>query len=54
VKLFVGSLFSGDRVWIKAYPRTITHWLTVRHQYRWMKVDDRELDRILSRVEEAC
>jgi GT2 family glycosyltransferase len=54
VKLFVGSLFSGDRVWIKAYPRTITHWLAVRRQYLWMKVDDRELDRILSRVEEAC
>jgi GT2 family glycosyltransferase len=53
VKLFVGSLFSSDRVWIKTYPRTITYWLTVRHQYLWMKVDDCELDRILSRVEEA-
>lgn len=54
VKLIVGSLFSGDRVWIKAYPRTITHWLAVRRQYLWMKVDDRELDRILSRIEKAC
>jgi GT2 family glycosyltransferase len=54
MKLFIGSLFSDDRVWMKTYPRTITYWLTVRDQYLWMKVDDRELDRILSRVEEAC
>lgn len=51
VKLFLGSLFSGDRVWIKVYPAALLYWLAVRRNYLWMKVHDRELRQILSRIE---
>jgi GT2 family glycosyltransferase len=54
VKLFLGSLFSRHRVWIKTYPVTLVYWLAVRRRYRWMKVQDRELSRILSRIGEQC
>ena len=54
VKLLIGSLFSGDRVWIKTYPATLLNWLAVRRRYVWMKVRDRELSQILSRLEIAC
>jgi len=50
-KLFIGSLFSGDRVWIKTYPATLLYWLAVRRNFRWMKVRDRELSQILARIE---
>jgi GT2 family glycosyltransferase len=50
-KLFLGSLFSGDRVWIKTYPATLLYWLAVRRNFRWMKVRDRELSQILARIE---
>jgi GT2 family glycosyltransferase len=53
-KLFVGSLFSGDRQWIKTYPGTLLYWLGVRRRYRWMKVRNRELGQILSRIEQEC
>jgi GT2 family glycosyltransferase len=53
-KLLLGSLFSGDRVWIKTYPATLLYWLRVRRQYAWMKVRDRELRQILSRIEKEC
>jgi GT2 family glycosyltransferase len=53
-KLFVGSLFSGDRLWIKTYPSTLLYWLGVRRRYRWMKVRNRELGQILSRIEQEC
>ena len=52
VKLFLGSLFSGDRVWIKTYPATLLYWLRVRRHYLWMKVRDRELSQIFSRIEQ--
>ncbi|PYV64415.1 MAG: hypothetical protein DMG97_34920 [Acidobacteria bacterium] len=51
VKLFLGSLFSGNRVWIKTYPATFLYWLAVRRHYLWMKVRDRELRQILSQIE---
>jgi GT2 family glycosyltransferase len=51
VKVFLGSLFSGDRVWIKTYPATFLYWLAVRRRYRWMKVRDCELSQILSDIE---
>ena len=51
VKLIIGSLFFGDRVWIKTYPATLVYWLSVRWRYRWMKVGDRELRQILSRID---
>jgi GT2 family glycosyltransferase len=51
VKLFVGSFISGDRVWIKTYPATLRYWLGARRHHRWMKVRDRELSEILSRME---
>ncbi len=54
VKLFIGSLFSGDRVWIKTYPATLLYWLAVRRHFLWMKVRDRELGQILSRIEKEC
>jgi N-acetylglucosaminyl-diphospho-decaprenol L-rhamnosyltransferase len=54
VKLFIGSLFSGDRVWIKVYPATLLYWLAERRHYLWMKVHDPELSQILSRIEKAC
>jgi N-acetylglucosaminyl-diphospho-decaprenol L-rhamnosyltransferase len=54
VKLFIGSLFSGDRVWIKTYPATLVYWLRVRRHYFWMKVHDQELSQILSRIEKEC
>jgi GT2 family glycosyltransferase len=54
VKLFIGSLFSGDRVWIRVYPVTLFYWLAVRRRYLWMKVHDRELRQILSRIEKEC
>jgi len=54
VKLFLGSLFSGDRVWIKVYPATLGYWLAVRRRYLWMKVGDRELSQILARIEKEC
>jgi GT2 family glycosyltransferase len=50
-KLFVGSVFSGDRVWIKTYPATLLYWLAVRRHHLWMKVRDRELSQILARIE---
>jgi|SRR5437667_2042629 len=54
VKLFIGSLFSGNRVWVKTYPVTLLYWLAVRRQYLWMKVRDRELNQILSRIRKEC
>jgi hypothetical protein len=54
VKVIIGSLFSGDRVWIKTYPATLSYWLAVRRHYLWMKVGNRELRQILSRIEEEC
>jgi len=54
LKLFIGSLFSGDRVWIKTYPATLFYWLAVRRHFLWMKVRDRELSQILSRIETEC
>ena len=54
LKLFIGSLFSGDRVWIKTYPATLLYWLAVRRHFLWMKVRDRELNQILSRIETEC
>jgi GT2 family glycosyltransferase len=53
-KLFIGSLFSRDSVWITTYPATLVYWLGVRRRYLWMKVDDHELSRILSQIEEQC
>jgi N-acetylglucosaminyl-diphospho-decaprenol L-rhamnosyltransferase len=52
VKLFLGSFFSGDRVWIKTYPGTLLYWLGERRRYLWMKVRDQELSQILSRIEQ--
>ena len=54
LKLFVGAIRSGDFLWIKTYPATLFKWLALRRRYRWMKVDDRELGQILSRIESAC
>lgn len=54
VKLFLGSLFSGDRVWIKTYPVVFVYWLAVRGRYLWMKVGDRELSQVLARIEKEC
>ena len=54
VKLFIGSLFSGNRVWVKTYPATLLYWLAVRRRYLWMKVRDSELNQILSRIGKAC
>jgi len=54
VKLFIGSIRSGDFLWIKTYPLTLFKWLALRPQYQWMKVNDRELSQILSRIEAAC
>ena len=54
VKLFLGSLLFGDRAWIKTYPVTFLYWLAVRRRYLWMKVRDRELRQILSRIEKEC
>ena len=54
LKLFTGGIRSGDFLWMKTYPATVFKWLALRRSYRWMKVDDRELDQILSRIEAAC
>jgi len=54
LKLLVGSLATRSRVWIKTYPATLAYWLAVREHYLWMKVDARELERILSRIEAPC
>jgi GT2 family glycosyltransferase len=54
VKLLLGSVFSGDRVWIRTYPATLLYWLAVRRHYLWIKVRDRELNEIFSRIEKAC
>ena len=54
VKLLLGSLFSGDRVWIRTYPATLLYWLAVRRHYLWMKVRDSELSQIRSRIEQEC
>ena len=53
-KLFVGSLCSRDRAWLKTYPATLLYWLGVRRRFRSMKVDERELNEILSQMEEQC
>ena len=53
-KLFVGSLFSRDRVWIKTYPSTLLYWLGVRGRFSSMKVRERELNEILAQIEEQC
>lgn len=50
VKLFLGSLFSGNLVWMKTYPATLRYWLGVRRRYLWMKVRERELSQVLSRI----
>jgi GT2 family glycosyltransferase len=54
VKLSIGSLWWGDRTWIKTYPATLLYWLQTRRRHRWMKVRDRELSQILSHIEEPC
>ena len=54
LKLLVGSLVFGNRVWIKTYPATLVHWLAVRRRYVWMKIHDRELSQILSRIKTEC
>jgi GT2 family glycosyltransferase len=54
VKLFAGAIRSGNFLWMKTYPATLFKWLALRRRYRWMKVDDRELDQILSRIETPC
>jgi GT2 family glycosyltransferase len=54
MKLFIGSLFSRDRVWIKTYPAALLYWLCVRRHFRWMKVRERELSQILSRIKTEC
>jgi GT2 family glycosyltransferase len=51
LKLSVGSLLSGNPVWIKTYPAALVHWFGVHRRYLWMKVRDRELSQILSRIE---
>ena len=52
LKLLFGSIRSGDFVWMKTYPATLFKWLRLRRRYQWMKVDDRELGEILSRIEQ--
>jgi len=54
LKLFTGAIRSGDFLWMKTYPATLLKWLALRRRYRWMKVNDRELGQILSRIEAAC
>jgi GT2 family glycosyltransferase len=54
LKLLIGSLASGNGVWIRTYPATLVHWLAVRRRYLWMKVRHRELSQILSRIEREC
>jgi Predicted glycosyltransferases len=54
LKLFLGSLFSADRIWIKTYPATLLNWIAIRRRYLWMKVQDCELSQILSRIGEEC
>lgn len=54
VKLFLGSLVSRNRVWIKTYPATLLYWLAEHRHYLWMKVHDPELSQILSRIEKEC
>jgi N-acetylglucosaminyl-diphospho-decaprenol L-rhamnosyltransferase len=54
LKLLIGSLAFGNRVWIKVYPTTLIHWLAMRRNFFWMKVCDRELSQILSRIEKEC
>jgi GT2 family glycosyltransferase len=54
VKVFIGSLLSGNRVWMRTYPATLLYWLAVRRRYRWMKVRDCELSQILSHIEIEC
>lgn len=53
-KLFIGSLFSRDRLWIKTYPVTLLYWLGVRGRFRPMKVGERELSEIVYRIETEC
>jgi GT2 family glycosyltransferase len=54
IKLFIGSVWSGDLVWIKTYPATLAYWLRARRRYRWMKLHDRELGQILAHIDEQC
>jgi GT2 family glycosyltransferase len=54
VKVFIGSLFSGNRVWMKTYPATLLSWLPVRRQYLWMKVHEDELRRIEDRIDDGA
>jgi N-acetylglucosaminyl-diphospho-decaprenol L-rhamnosyltransferase len=54
LKLFIGSVWSGDLVWLKTYPATLVYWLRARRRYRWMKLRHRELSQILARIEKAC
>jgi N-acetylglucosaminyl-diphospho-decaprenol L-rhamnosyltransferase len=54
VKLFLGSLFSRDSVWLKTYPATLVYWLGVRRRYLWMRVDNHELNQILSQIDKQC
>jgi GT2 family glycosyltransferase len=54
IKLFIGSAWSGDLVWLKTYPATLVYWLRARWRYRWMKLRHDELSRILARIEKAC
>jgi GT2 family glycosyltransferase len=54
VKLFLGSLFAANRVWLKTYPAALLYWLGVRPHFGWMKVRECELSQILSRIETEC
>lgn len=51
LKLLIGSLASGNGVWIRTYPATLVHWLAVRRRYLWMKVQTDELREIVARIE---
>ena len=50
LKVSIGSLLSGDRVWIKTYPATLLYWLAARRRHRSMKLRADELSQILSRI----
>jgi len=53
-KLLIGSLADGTTVWLKTYPATLAYWFRIRRRYRWMKVGDDELNKILGNIQEQC
>ncbi len=43
IKLFIGGLFRGEKLWLEIYPRTWLDWRKMRKQFVNLKISEKEL-----------